>query len=73
VTCRTIYGLRSVVFKDGELDHFTHTPNNDRYCWKEMVLWLHETTITTNFDVLLTVHLSIILIINQINAQILVL
>jgi len=27
----------------------------------------------TNFDVLLTVHLSIILIINQLNAQILVL
>jgi len=29
--------------------------------------------IVTNFDVVLTVHLSIILVINQLNAQILVL
>ena len=28
---------------------------------------------TTDFDILLTVHLSIILVINQLNAQILVL
>jgi len=32
-----------------------------------------ETSSVTNFDVLLTVHLSIILVINQLNAQNLVL
>jgi len=36
--------------------------------------WTHSTPDTNvNFDVLLTVHLSIILVINQLNEQILVL
>jgi len=38
------------------------------------VIFIHPVDVTfTYFDVLLTVHLSIILVINQLNAQILVL
>jgi hypothetical protein len=32
-----------MVFKDDELDHFTHTPNNDRYLWKEQWLRYYAT------------------------------
>jgi hypothetical protein len=37
VFCITITDLRSLTFKVAELNHFAHTPNTDRYCWKEMV------------------------------------
>jgi hypothetical protein len=45
----TITELRSLAFKVAELNHFPHRPNKDRYCWKEMELWVHETTPTIKF------------------------
>jgi len=44
----------------------------NRYGSLVELYWKRE-HLSTNFDVLLTVHLSIILVINQLNAQILVL
>ena len=42
------YDARSI--KNIKLNHFPRTPNNDRYRWKEMAQWLHETTPTTNSE-----------------------
>ena len=42
----TIY-LRSKGFKVGEQNQFSYAPNQDRYGWNEMILWVHETTLTT--------------------------
>jgi hypothetical protein len=39
-------GLRSLVLVVAELNHFPYRPNKDRLRWKEMVLWVHETTPT---------------------------
>ena len=41
--------------------------------WKTKCLTDHPIKNHSNFDILLTVHLSIILVINQLNAQIIVL
>jgi hypothetical protein len=38
--------LRSLAFKVGELNQFSYSPNEDRYRWNELVLWVHETTLT---------------------------
>ena len=50
VFCMTITYLRSLAFKVRELNQFSHAPNQDRYRWKEMVLWVHETTLTTKSE-----------------------
>ena len=50
VFCINITDLRNTAFKVAELNNFpythtyTHTPKEDRYRWKERVLWAHETT-----------------------------
>ena len=44
VFCITITYLRSVALKVGELNQFSYALNHDRYLWKEMILWVHETT-----------------------------
>jgi len=37
----------SVAFECAGLNHIPHTPNEDRDCWKENVLWiLRDTSIT---------------------------
>ena len=38
-------------FKVGELNQFFYSPNEDRYRWNETVLWVHETTLTTNSEI----------------------
>ena len=48
--CITITYLRSLAFKVGELKQFSYTPNQDRHRWNEMVLWVHETTLTTKSE-----------------------
>jgi hypothetical protein len=50
VFCITINDLRSLAFKVAELNHFPHTPNEDRYRWKQILLWAHETTPTTKSE-----------------------
>ena len=47
VFCITITYLRSLAFKVGELNKFSYASNQDRYRWNEMMLWVHETTLTT--------------------------
>ena len=47
--CTTITYLRSLVFKFGELNQFSYAPNQERCRWNEMILWVHETTLTTKF------------------------
>jgi len=39
--------LRGLAFKVGKLNLFSYTPNQDRYRWDEMILWVHGTTIPT--------------------------
>jgi len=50
VFCTSITYLRSLAFKVGELNQFSYAPNQDRYRWNEMMLWVHETTLTTKSD-----------------------
>ena len=45
--CTTITYLRSLAFKVGELKQFSYAPNQDRHHWNEMILWVHETTLTS--------------------------
>ena len=47
VFCVTITYLRSPAFKFGELNQFSYTVNPVRHRWKQMILWVHETTLTT--------------------------
>ena len=46
----TIAYLRSLAFKVGELKQFSYAPNQGRYRWNEMVLWVHETTLKTKSE-----------------------
>ena len=46
VFCMTITDLRRLAFQVGQLNHFPHTPNKEGYRRDEMVLWVHETSIT---------------------------
>jgi hypothetical protein len=46
VFCISITDLRSPASKVAELIHFPHTPNDDSYRWKQIVLWAHKTTPT---------------------------
>jgi hypothetical protein len=50
VTCITTTYLRSLAFKVGELNQFSYAPKQDRCCWNEMVLWVHEATLTTKSE-----------------------
>ena len=50
VFCITITYLRSLAFKAGELHQFSYAPNQDRHRWNEMVLRVHETTLTTKSE-----------------------
>jgi hypothetical protein len=50
VLCVTVTYLRSLKIKFPQLNHFPRTPNKDRYCWKEMAQWVHETTPTTKSE-----------------------
>jgi len=50
VFCITITYLLSLAFRVGELKQFMYAPNQERYGWKEMMLWVHETTLTTKFE-----------------------
>ena len=47
VFCITITYLRNPVFKVSELNQFSYILNQGRYRWKEMILWVHETTLTS--------------------------
>jgi hypothetical protein len=43
----TVNDLCSLAFECAELNHFPHTPSEDRDCWKETALWvLRDTSIT---------------------------
>ena len=46
----TITYSRSLAFKVGELNYFSHLQNKDRCPWKEIVLYVHETTLTTESE-----------------------
>jgi len=46
VFCATIAYLRSLAFKAGELNQLSYAPNQDRYRWNEMMLWVHKSTLT---------------------------
>jgi len=37
-------------FKIGELKQFSYASNQNRHRWKEMILWVHETTLTTKSE-----------------------
>ena len=45
--CEFITYLRSLAFKVAELNRFSYAPNPDSLCWNKMLLWVHETTLTT--------------------------
>jgi hypothetical protein len=47
VFCVTIMYLRSLVFKFGEVKNFYCLANPVRHRWKEIILWVHEMTLTT--------------------------
>jgi hypothetical protein len=42
IFCLTITYLQSTAFKVDELNQFSYSTNQDRYRWKEMILWVHE-------------------------------
>jgi hypothetical protein len=46
----TITYLLSLAFRVGELNTFFYAPNQERYRWNELMLWVHETTLTTNSE-----------------------
>jgi hypothetical protein len=46
----TITYPRCQAFKTGDLNQFSYTPSQDRYHWKEMMLWFHETTFTNKSE-----------------------
>jgi hypothetical protein len=46
----TINDLYSLAFEYAESNHFLHTPNEDRHCWKETVLWVLPDTFITKFE-----------------------
>jgi len=56
-----------------DLTKCLHSGNEQEQGGKGLVVVLTLTDVATNFNVLLTVHLSIILVINQLDAQNLVL
>jgi len=39
-----------MAFKVGELNQFSYAPNQDRYRWNDMILRVHETTLTTTSE-----------------------
>jgi len=51
VFCITITFLLSLAFRVGELNQFFfYAPNQERYRWNEMMLWVHGTTLATKFE-----------------------
>jgi len=50
VFCITTTYLRSLAFKVVELNQFSYAPNQDRCRRNEMVLWVHEATLTTKSE-----------------------
>jgi len=48
--CLTTTYLQSVPFKVDELNQFSYSQDQDRYRWKEIMLWVHETTLTTKSE-----------------------
>jgi hypothetical protein len=50
VFCITIAYLRRLAFKVGEMNQFSRAPHPDRHRGNEMVLWGHETTLTTESE-----------------------
>jgi len=50
VFCITITYLRSLAFKVGGVNQFSYAANPIRHRWKEMILCVHETTLTTNSE-----------------------
>jgi hypothetical protein len=37
-------------FKVGELNQHSYAPSQDRYRWKEIIMWIHESTLTTKSE-----------------------
>ena len=58
VSCITTTYLRSLAFKVRELNQFSHAPNQDRYRWKEMMLCVHETTLTTKSEAATVIEIN---------------
>ena len=50
VFCITSTCLRRLAFEVGELIHFSYAPNQDKFHWNEMMLWVHETRLTTKSE-----------------------
>jgi hypothetical protein len=50
VFCITTIYLRNMTIKAGEQNQFSYAPNQDRYRWNEMILWVQETTLTTTSE-----------------------
>jgi hypothetical protein len=47
----TIIYLRRLGFKVGKLNQYSYSQNQDRHPWNEMLLLVHETTLTNNCEV----------------------
>jgi len=50
VFCGFITYLGSLAFKVVELNGFSYAQNPDSLRWNKMILWVHETTLTTKSE-----------------------